>query len=217
MFYRAGVKAYPDDPRKAAELAVAANDAARGLDHLRRASYQPVGGLPEPPAGFGGPPAPPDGPKGKEPPKEDGPKGKGPKDGPKGKAPPPPPLKDEPKGKEPPAIPAAGPPTGAEPWASALDALTRARDRITAAGEAPAGGAARDFLDAARATYARGRTAYETGEYRTAGELARAAEAWSHVPEHLARAGWDGPDGPPVAPEPKKKGLVPPPPLPIKD
>jgi hypothetical protein len=200
-FYREAIRSYRDDHRKAGELAAAANDAARGLDHLRRASYRPVAGLPEPPDGPGGPPLPPAGPK---------------DDGPKGKAPPPPP-KDGPKGKGPPPIPAAGPGEPG-PWAEALDALTRAHDRITDAGGSPAKGPARDFLDAAKAAYTRGRTAYEAGEFRRAAELARAADAFAHVPDHLDRAGWDGPVAPPVAPEPKaKRPGVPPPPAAIRD
>ncbi|QJW99871.1 hypothetical protein [Frigoriglobus tundricola] len=70
-FYRAAVKAYPDEPRRFRELAVAANDAVRGLEHLRRAAYQPVLGLPEPPAEFDGPRG-----KGAPPPPKDGPKGR---------------------------------------------------------------------------------------------------------------------------------------------
>ncbi len=48
-FYRDAVKAYPADPRRARELAGAASDAVRGLLHARRAAFQPVPGLPEPP------------------------------------------------------------------------------------------------------------------------------------------------------------------------
>jgi hypothetical protein len=192
-FYRAGVRAYPESPWKAAAAAAAVNDTVRGLDHLRRASLKAVAGLPEPPAAFDGPPPPADGPKEKF--------------DPKGKD-------DGPKGKEPPAGPAAG----RGPWSESLDALTRSRDRLAAAGDAPARGPGRDFLDAAKATYGQARAAYEAGEYRRAGELARAAEAWSNVPGHLARAGWDGPAAPVVAPEPRRKGPgVPPPPPPLAD
>ena len=48
-YYRASMKAYPDDAPRAAELAAAANDAARGLTHLRKADFRPAPGLPEPP------------------------------------------------------------------------------------------------------------------------------------------------------------------------
>jgi hypothetical protein len=79
----------------------------------------------------------------------------------------------------------------------------------------PITGPARDVLDAAKTVYAQARTAYEAGEYRKAAELARAAEAWSHVPEHLNRAGWEVATTPPVAPlpKPKDRGAPPPPPL----
>jgi hypothetical protein len=63
--YREAVKSYPDDPRRSAELAAAANDTARGLEHLNRALAKPVAGLPEPPADFDRPFG---GPKGKGPP-----------------------------------------------------------------------------------------------------------------------------------------------------
>ena len=51
---------------------------------MRRASYQPVANLPEPPAEFDGPPPPNDGPKGKgaPPPPKDGPKDRGLQDNP---------------------------------------------------------------------------------------------------------------------------------------
>lgn len=177
-FYREAVRAYPDDARRAAELAVAANDAVRGLEHLRRANAKPVPGLPEPPAEFGPPP--------------------------KGKGPPP---------------PEAGPATDRGPWNEALDALTVARERLTGAdGGVPVTGPSRDFLEGAKGVYAKARTAYETGEYRKAAELARAAEAWTHVPEHLTRAGWEVATAPSVAPLPKPKGSgAPPPPPAIKD
>ena len=60
--------------------------------------------------------------------------------------------------------------------------------------------------------YRQARSAYETGDYRKAAELARAADAWLRVGEHLDRAEWDGPAAPPLAPEPKK-GAPPLPPL----
>lgn len=188
-YYRAGVKAYPDDAPRAAALAAAAGAAARGLDHLRRADARPVAGLPEPPdaadpkgGAFGG---------------KEGPKGKAPKD-------------DGPKGK-------FGPEAAGErgPWSEALAALTKSRD-VLGEGGAPAGPGA-DFLAAAKTTYGQARAAYEAGEYRRAAELARAAEAWAHVPEHLGRAAWDEPAGPRVAPEPRGKGpAAPPPPPPVR-
>ncbi len=180
-FYREAVKAYPDDPRRAAELAAAANDAARGLEKIWRASAKPVTGLPEPPA--------------ENPALSVGPKGKGPP-APEGRA------------------------TGERgPWSESLEALTTARERLD---EPDAGtavtGPARDVLDAAKAVYTQARAAYEGAEYRKAAELARAAEAWSHVPEHLKRAGFEFPAGSPSAPQPREKGAgAPPPPPRIKE
>jgi len=105
------------------------------------------------------------------------------------------------------------------PWNEALDALGIARERLSWADEgAGVTGPARDFLDAARSVYGQARAAYEGGEYRRAAELARAAEAWSHVPEHLTRAGWEASAAPALAPEPKRKDRgVPPPSPPLKD
>lgn len=127
-FYRAAVKAYPEEPRRSRELALAANDAVRGLEHLRRASFQPVAGLPEPPDADG-PPAP--------------------KDGPKGKGAPPPP-KDGPKGRD------ASAEHG--PWTPALDALTDVQTRLAADAPAKGAGkdfadAARAAYQQARAAY----------------------------------------------------------------
>ncbi|HEV3436570.1 MAG TPA: hypothetical protein VG122_04385 [Gemmata sp.] len=180
-FYREAVKAYLDDPRRSAELAAAANDAARGLEHLNRALAKPVAGLPEPPLDFDRP--------------FGGPKGKGP------------PAWD------------AGPGAERGPWSEALEALTITREQLSGVDtSAPVTGPARDVLDAAKALYGQARTAYEAGEYRKAAELARAAEAWSHVPEHLYRGGWEIGTAPPLAPVPKTKGPgVPPPPPAIKD
>ncbi len=186
-FYRAGVKAYPDDAPRAAELAAAAGAAARGLDHLRRADARPVADLPEPPDA-----ADPNG-------------GGGGKEGPKGKE-----FKDDgPKAK-------FGPSAGERgPWSEALDALTKSRDVIAEGG--PSAGPGADFRAAAKTTYAQARAAYEAGEYRRAAELARAAEAWAHVPEHLGRAAWDEPAGPRLAPDPRRKGTTaPPPPPPVQ-
>lgn len=176
--YREAIKVYGTDPRRAAELAAAANDAARGVGHLNRANARPVAGLPEPPA---------------ETDRPGGPKGKGP--------------------------PAWNAGAGAEPgpWSEALEGLANARERLSGMELAvPPTGPSRDLLDAARSVYEQARTAYEAAEYRKSAELARAAEAWSHVPEHLVRAGWES-DPPALAPDPKVKGTgAPPPPPSIK-
>jgi predicted lipid-binding transport protein (Tim44 family) len=167
-FYRAAVKAHPDDPRKAGELALAVNDTVRGFEHARRAAFRPVADLPAPPDESGGPPTP------------------------KGKDAPPP--KDGPKGKD-----ARDLPADRGPWTLAFDALTAVQERLATA-EAKTG-AGRDFLDAAKTANRQARVAYEGGDYRKAAELARAADAWLRVTDHLDRAEWTAP---PVAPEPKK-------------
>jgi hypothetical protein len=184
--YRAALRAYPGEPRRFRELAAAANDAVRGLEHLRRASFRPVANLPEPPAEFDGPPAPKGSPKAKgaPPPPKNGPKGRDFRDGSPGRG----------------------------PWSPALDVLTKVSTQLASA-EAPPRGAGRDFFDAARSAYRQARSAYEAGEYRRAAELSRAADAWLRVNEHLERAEWDGPAAPPLAPEPKGKGAPPPPPV----
>lgn len=113
-----------------------------------------------------------------------------------------PPAPDLPK-------PPAGP-RGDDPWESARGELRRAKDRLddaTAAG----GPIGKEFLDAARKAYADGRAAYEAKDYDRAADLARAAEAWSHVGERLARAA-DRPDGPGGKAPPPPDGKAPPPP-----
>lgn len=112
-----------------------------------------------------------------------------------------PPVPDLPK---PPAPPAG--PRGDDPWEPALGDLRRAKDRLDDA--KPEGGPiGKEFLDAARKAYAEGRTAYEAKEFDRAAELARAAEAWSHVGEHLDRAAdrRDGPDGKAPPPPPDRR------------
>jgi hypothetical protein len=179
-FYREAVKAYPDDPRRSVELAAAANDSVRGLEHLQRANAKPVAGLPEPPADFASP--------------FGGPKGKGP--------------------------PAWNAAATAEPgpWTESLEALSAARERLAwTDGATAVNGPARDLMDSAKAVYEQARTAYEGREYRKAAQLARAAEAWSHVPEHLIRAGWEAAAAPEGSPAPRVKDSgAPPAPPPIK-
>ncbi|WP_040887528.1 hypothetical protein [Zavarzinella formosa] len=203
-FYRAGLKTREEDPRRGGEWLLAANDAVRGLEHARRASFKPVDGLPEPPTEF-------DGPKGKDlkdgPKEKDfGPKGKDFKDGPK--------EKDGPKGKD-----FRDGPEARRPWSEAGEALQHARDLIEAGSDVVSkSGPARDFLEGAKVAYNQARAAYEGGEYRKAGELARAAAAWSHVGEHLLRAEEDGPAAlPERGPEPRKATGAPPPPPAVKE
>ena len=81
------------------------------------------------------------------------------------------------------------------------------------------------YLKAARDLYNAARRDVEAGRDERAGELARAAEAMTHVPEHLGHAADGRPGGPgarggfdPPPPEPKKKdgppGVFDPPPDP---
>jgi hypothetical protein len=90
--------------------------------------------------------------------------------------------------------------------------LYRAYERIRSAGEYGPGADAKFYLDAARDLYRAARRDVEAGREERAGELARAAEAMTHVPEHLSNAADGGPEGPgprgvfdPPRPEPKKK------------
>jgi hypothetical protein len=101
-----------------------------------------------------------------------------------------------------------GGPAGEERWEPARRELQRAADRL---GEmADAGGmAGREFQEAAQRAYRAARSAYEARDFDRAAELARAAEAWAHVGEHLSRATGDGPP-PPL----NRAGRVPPPPPP---
>ncbi len=112
-----------------------------------------------------------------------------------------PPIPNLPKPPDPPAPPpqatapganpaqggAARPPQG--PAEEARQVLDFARQRIT---DASKGGAtpesAKGFLDASRKVYEQSRTAYQQQNYPKAIELALAAEAWTHVGEHLRQA-----------------------------
>jgi hypothetical protein len=104
--------------------------------------------------------------------------------------------------------------------------LYRAYERIGAAGAYGPEADAKFYLDAARDLYNAARRDVEAGREERAGELARAAEAMTHVPEHLSNAA-GAPEGTgarrafdPPPPEPKKKdrprprGIFDPPPDP---
>jgi hypothetical protein len=91
--------------------------------------------------------------------------------------------------------------------------LHRAYERIRSADAYGPGTDAKFYLDAARDLYNAARRDVEAGREERAGELARAAEAMTHVPEHLSNAEATGPAGPgprgvfePAPPDPKKKG-----------
>jgi hypothetical protein len=101
--------------------------------------------------------------------------------------------------------------------------LYRAYERISSLGQWQAAPNAEFYFKAARDLYSAARRDLEAGRDERAGELARAAEAMTHVPEHLAQAGEDrgrvgyrpvpppeGPDGPgPKAKRPEPKGKRP--------
>ncbi|OWK35599.1 hypothetical protein [Fimbriiglobus ruber] len=117
-------------------------------------------------------------------------------------------------------LPPDGPFPG-EAWEPARTELQRAKDRI---GEAitPGGPGGREFMEAASRAYAAARSAYEAKDFPRAAELARAAEAWTHVSEHLARVSDEIPpptprDGPgrlnSPPPPPGGRGAPPPPPV----
>ncbi len=102
--------------------------------------------------------------------------------------------------------------------------LYRAYERIRSADGYGPDTDTRFYLDAARDLYNAARRDMEAGRQERAGELARAAEAMAHVPEHLSNAAAGGPEGigrevfDPPPPEPKKKdrprGIFEPPPDP---
>ena len=162
-FYRDAVKAYPSDPRRARELAGAANDTMRGLLSARRSAFAPVAGLPEPPTNPDAAPL----------------------------------VKDGGTGKE-------------GPWTQVLDSLNRLRDPIANSGTLAAG-VNKDFFDEAARAYREGRKAYDAGDYRKAGELAKAATAWFSVMDRLDRAGGAKAETAPfLTAEPKSSPPVPP-------
>lgn len=67
--------------------------------------------------------------------------------------------------------------------------IQRAYDRASKAqGEGYEKQPGKDFRAASRETYNQARSAFEDEDYARAAELAKAAEAWTHVGEHLARA-----------------------------
>jgi hypothetical protein len=78
--------------------------------------------------------------------------------------------------------------------------LYRAYERIQSAGAYGPDADTAFYLDAARDLYNAARRDAEAGREERAGELARAAEAMTHVPEHLSHAA-----GEPDRPEPREK------------
>jgi hypothetical protein len=87
------------------------------------------------------------------------------------------------------------------------DLLRRTRDRLEDIGDLSPRGAGRTFLDAARRLYDQARQAGRDDASRAL-QLARAAEAWTHVDEHLMQA--DTRTG--YRPPPERRREPPPPP-----
>ena len=87
------------------------------------------------------------------------------------------------------------------------DLLSRTRDRLEDNADSAPRGAGRAFFDAARRFYDQARRAGRDDTVR-ATQLARAAEAWTHVGEHLTQA--DREVG--LRGEPERRGVRPPPP-----
>ena len=99
------------------------------------------------------------------------------------------------------------PPNGVGPAGDAAQArrdLRHAFDRIGEL-EDDADQESKYYLDGARELYTAARRDAEDGRTELAAELAKAAEALTHVPEHLARATEDAPEPPKAAPKPKAK------------
>ncbi len=91
------------------------------------------------------------------------------------------------------------PPPGGSPgeeWDRLVRDLRHAYDRIRDVADKDPTREARFYLDAARDLYNAARRDAEDDRLDRAGELARAAEAMSHVPEHMMHAE-RGPDAPP--------------------
>ena len=74
--------------------------------------------------------------------------------------------------------------------------IRRAYDRASEIrGEGYDKGPGQKFLEASREVYNQARRAFEDENYARATELAKAAEAWTHVGEHLARANGNRAEG----------------------
>jgi hypothetical protein len=170
--YRHAYQAYKEGrDRRAAELAMAANDAARGLLYVLSAESPKVEGIPTPPSmmeqgssssGGANLPQTPDR-------NRPLPSGRG--------------TTPQPPGATP--LPQAG---GLEAGQGAAMGVREIHDRI---GDIPADttqGPGKQFLDASRHALDRAQRFADDRHYRRAFHMALAAEAWSRVPEHLRRA-----------------------------
>ena len=86
--------------------------------------------------------------------------------------------------------------------------LYRAYERLTWLGTWQAAPGSEVYIKAARDLYGAARRDLEAGRDERAGELARAAEAMTHVPDHLAQLGAGGVGGRPVT-APRRRPTAP--------
>jgi len=101
-----------------------------------------------------------------------------------------------PAGGQPGASRQGGPPPMTRPEDAARELLRVTRERILAAEKADGNqDAVRPFLDAARQAYEDSRQAYKKRNYTSSLDLAAGAEVWTHIGEHLRRAGGSGRTG----------------------
>jgi len=166
---------------------------------------------PPPPGGRDAPPPPPPG--GRDAPPPPPPGGRD--------APPPPPRGDRdapplpPRGdREPPPPPPGGPDANRDPKDVAQDMIQRVGDRLKDASADDDKGPGHAFLAAAQKSLDAAQRALKDGDAMKAVDLARAADVWSHVSEHLQRADHPDRDRPrPPAPDDRR----PPPPRPPEE
>jgi len=186
--YRKALNAYRmGQYRRAEATAIAAHDATRGVVHLLQANTAAIEGVPAPPleADVGAPPPPrpgrdaPPPPRSREtsPPPSDRVAPPPPRD----RAAPPPGLKDRP-------LPPERGGARRDGGGMVRDAIREIREEVQEAGKGAQRGAGHTFVDAARRALDQAQKAADDGKNRRAIQFVMAAEAWSHVPEHLRRA-----------------------------
>jgi hypothetical protein len=201
--YRKALQAYrAGQYRRAEATALAAHDAARGVVHVLQAHTAAVEGLPAPPleADVGAPPPPRPGRDAPPPPR--------------GREAPPPPPRDRiapPPPRDRAAPPAGDPDRSIPPQRGGArrdgagivrDAIREIREELQDGVQGSARGVGRQFVDAARRALDRAQKASDEGKNRQALQLVMAADAWSHIPEHLRRA-----EGPARGTSPREPGL----------
>jgi len=205
--YRKALTAYrAGQYRRAEATALVAHDAARGVVHMLQANTAAVEGVPVPPLEAEvGPPPPRPGRESPPPPRGRETVAPPPRD----RVPTPPVPRDRearPVGEARPLPPERG---GArrDGAAMARDAIREIREEIQEAAQGSPRGAGRQFVDAARRALDQAQKASDDGKNRRAIQMVMAAEAWSHVPEHLKRA-----EGTTRGASPREPGLREPPP-----